>query len=64
MHHDTKINNVLIDDRTGEGVCVVDLDTVMNGTPLFDFGDAVRFAASRTAEDSAGSTSKTSPTIP
>ncbi|HXV75970.1 MAG TPA: phosphotransferase, partial [Candidatus Polarisedimenticolaceae bacterium] len=37
-HHDTKINNVLIDDATDEGICVIDLDTVMAGTVLYDFG--------------------------
>lgn len=51
VHHDTKINNVLIDDVTGEGVCVIDLDTVMPGTALYDFGDMVRMGASRAAED-------------
>jgi len=51
VHHDTKINNVLIDDRTGEGICVIDLDTVMPGTTLYDFGNAVRMGAARAAED-------------
>jgi Ser/Thr protein kinase RdoA (MazF antagonist) len=51
IHFDTKINNVLIDDRTGEGICVIDLDTVMPGTVLYDFGDSVRFATCRAAED-------------
>lgn len=41
-HNDTKINNVLLDDATGEGVCVIDLDTVMSGLVLYDFGDMVR----------------------
>ncbi len=50
-HNDTKLNNVLIDDATGEGVCVVDLDTVMPGSSLFDFGDFVRSAANTGAED-------------
>jgi len=50
-HHDTKIDNVLIDDRTGEGLCVLDLDTVMPGTALYDFGDMVRYGACRAAED-------------
>jgi len=44
-HNDTKINNVLLDDATGEGVCVIDLDTVMPGCTLYDFG--VRGAAAR-----------------
>ncbi len=51
IHYDTKINNVLIDDRTGEGLCVIDLDTVMPGTALYDFGDSVRLGAARSAED-------------
>jgi Ser/Thr protein kinase RdoA (MazF antagonist) len=50
-HNDTKINNVLIDDRTGAGICVIDLDTVMPGSALYDFGDAVRLGASTAAED-------------
>jgi hypothetical protein len=50
-HNDTKFNNVMIDDETGEGVCVIDLDTVMPGLSLYDFGDAVRSAANTAAED-------------
>jgi len=50
-HNDTKISNVLFDDATGEGICVVDLDTTMPGTVLSDFGDLVRSAAGGTAED-------------
>lgn len=50
-HNDTKINNVLIDDATGEGLCVIDLDTVMPGLSLYDFGDLVRTAALTAAED-------------
>ena len=50
-HNDTKLNNVLLDDETGEGVCVIDLDTVMPGSLLYDFGDARRFAGSTGAED-------------
>jgi hypothetical protein len=50
-HNDTKLNNVMIDDRTGEGVCVIDLDTVMPGSALYDFGDSVRIGASTAAED-------------
>jgi hypothetical protein len=50
-HNDTKFNNVLIDDETGEGVCVIDLDTVMPGLSLYDFGDAIRFIANPAAED-------------
>lgn len=50
-HNDTKLNNVMICDTTGEAICVVDLDTVMPGSALYDFGDAVRFGASTAAED-------------
>ena len=50
-HNDTKLNNVMLDAKTGEGVCVIDLDTVMPGSLLYDFGDALRFGASSGAED-------------
>lgn len=50
-HNDTKFNNVLIDNETHKGVCVIDLDTVMPGLSVFDFGDAIRFAANTAAED-------------
>ncbi len=50
-HNDTKLNNVLLDAKTGEGVCVIDLDTVMPGSLLYDYGDALRFGASSGAED-------------
>lgn len=50
-HNDTKLNNVMLDDETGEGVCVIDLDTVMPGTILYDFGDMVRTATMPVAED-------------
>lgn len=50
-HNDTKLNNILLDKITGEPVCVIDLDTVMPGSVLFDFGDAIRFGASSAAED-------------
>lgn len=50
-HNDTKFNNVLIDDATGEGICVIDLDTVMPGLALHDFGDLVRTATSPSKED-------------
>lgn len=50
-HNDTKLNNVMIDDLTGEGVCVIDLDTVMPGSVLYDFGDSVRIGACTAAED-------------
>jgi aminoglycoside phosphotransferase (APT) family kinase protein len=50
-HNDTKFNNVLLDDATGEGICVIDLDTVMPGLALYDFGDMVRTATSAAMED-------------
>lgn len=50
-HNDTKLNNVLLDDVTGEGICVIDLDTVMPGLLLHDFGDMVRTGANPVAED-------------
>lgn len=50
-HNDTKLNNVMIDDATGAGICVIDLDTVMPGLTLYDFGDMVRTATSPVAED-------------
>jgi hypothetical protein len=50
-HNDCKLNNVLLDDVTGEGICVIDLDTVMPGLTLYDFGDICRTAACPTAED-------------
>jgi Ser/Thr protein kinase RdoA (MazF antagonist) len=50
-HNDTKINNLLIDEATGRGVCILDLDTIMPGLSLYDFGDAVRTAAALAAED-------------
>jgi len=50
-HNDTKINNVLIDDATGEGICVIDLDTLMPGLAPYDFGDMVRTSTCRAAED-------------
>ncbi len=50
-HNDTKINNILFDTETNRGVCVIDLDTIMPGTALYDFGDAVRYGASTALED-------------
>jgi len=50
-HNDTKLNNVLIDKATGEGICIVDLDTTMPGLSIYDFGDAIRFGANHAAED-------------
>lgn len=50
-HNDTKSSNVLIDDITGKALCLIDLDTVMKGSILFDYGDALRIGASIAAED-------------
>jgi thiamine kinase-like enzyme len=50
-HNDTKYNNVMIDDKSGEGICVIDLDTVMPGSLLYDFGDAIRSITNTAAED-------------
>ena len=50
-HNDTKLNNVMLDDATGEGICVIDLDTVMPGLALYDFGDMVRTTTSPAQED-------------
>lgn len=54
VHNDCKINNVLLDARTGEGLCPIDLDTVMDGNVLADFGELVRTSSSGSAEDEAG----------
>lgn len=50
-HNDTKLNNILFDEDTNEGICVIDLDTIMPGLSLYDFGDAIRFGANTTFED-------------
>ena len=50
-HNDTKLNNVLMDESSGEGICIIDLDTVMPGLVLYDFGDSIRFGANHCAED-------------
>ncbi|MBC5742857.1 aminoglycoside phosphotransferase family protein [Lachnospiraceae bacterium MD308] len=50
-HNDTKLNNIMIDNKTGKGICVIDLDTVMPGLAVNDFGDSIRFGASTAAED-------------
>jgi len=50
-HNDTKINNVMLDEKTGRGICVIDLDTVMPGLSIHDFGDLVRTATCPAAED-------------
>ena len=50
-HNDTKLNNILMDEKTDLGRAVIDLDTVMPGSMIFDFGDSIRFGASTAAED-------------
>ncbi|MBO5822712.1 MAG: aminoglycoside phosphotransferase family protein, partial [Lentisphaeria bacterium] len=50
-HNDTKANNILIDDLSGEAICVIDLDTVMPGLSLYDFGDMVRSGTNPAEED-------------
>ena len=52
-HNDTKANNILLDETSGEAICVIDLDTVMPGSLLFDFGDLVRTSTGTAAEDEA-----------
>lgn len=50
-HNDTKLNNIMIDNNTGKGICILDLDTVMPGLSVNDFGDSIRFGANTAAED-------------
>lgn len=50
-HNDTKLNNIMIDNQTKKAICVIDLDTVMPGFSVTDFGDSIRFGASTGAED-------------
>ncbi len=50
-HNDTKLNNILFDEKTNDGICVIDLDTIMPGFSLYDFGDSIRFGANTTRED-------------
>ena len=50
-HNDTKLNNILMDEKTHEARAVIDLDTIMPGSMLYDFGDSIRFGASTAAED-------------
>ncbi len=50
-HNDTKLNNILIDRESGEGICVIDLDTTMPGLAINDFGDSIRFGANHSKED-------------
>jgi aminoglycoside phosphotransferase (APT) family kinase protein len=52
-HNDTKLNNVMLDDATGQALCIIDLDTVMPGLALYDFGDMARSATNSAAEDEA-----------
>jgi len=50
-HNDTKLNNIMIDESSQRAICVIDLDTVMPGSVLYDFGDAIRIGASTAVED-------------
>lgn len=50
-HNDTKLNNILIDAKTHDGLCIIDLDTVMPGLAHYDYGDSIRFGASTALED-------------
>ena len=50
-HNDTKLNNIMLDKTSGKGLCVIDLDTVMPGLAIHDFGDSIRFGANTGAED-------------
>jgi hypothetical protein len=50
-HNDTKMNNILLDDTSGQALCLIDLDTVMPGTSLFDLGDLIRTVSTRAQED-------------
>lgn len=50
-HNDTKLNNILMDAKTGKARAIIDLDTIMPGSMLFDFGDSIRFGASTALED-------------
>ena len=50
-HNDTKLNNVMLDAQTRKALCVIDLDTVMPGLSLYDFGDSIRFGAASAEED-------------
>lgn len=50
-HNDTKLNNILFDRQSGEGICIIDLDTTMPGLSIYDFGDSIRFGANHSKED-------------
>jgi len=52
-HNDTKLENILFNKESGEGICLIDLDTVMPGNLLFDFGDAIRSMTNSGSEDEA-----------
>ena len=62
-HNDTKLNNIMIDDTTREAVCIIDLDTIMPGFSIFDYGDSIRFGAN-TAEEDERDLSKVSLSLP
>ena len=50
-HNDTKLNNIMFDKKSGDALCIIDLDTIMPGLSFFDFGDSIRFGANTGAED-------------
>lgn len=50
-HNDTKLNNIMIDNKSREALCVIDLDTIMPGASVFDYGDSIRFGANTAEED-------------
>lgn len=50
-HNDTKLNNIMFDAASGEALCIIDLDTIMPGFSIFDFGDSIRFGANTAVED-------------
>ncbi|MCI8268577.1 MAG: aminoglycoside phosphotransferase family protein [Lachnospiraceae bacterium] len=62
-HNDTKLNNIMIDDATGQALCIIDLDTIMPGFSIFDYGDSIRFGAN-TAEEDEQDLSKVSLSLP
>ncbi len=62
-HNDTKLNNIMIDDATGQALCIIDLDTIMPGFSIFDYGDSIRFGAN-TAEEDERDLSKVSLSLP
>ncbi len=50
-HNDTKLNNIMLDEKTKKGIAIIDLDTVMPGLSVYDFGDSIRFGANTACED-------------